>query len=68
MREICSFLGPVHTHPDKFENASFFHRFWSKTYKKFSVHTNPDEIGKCKAAREITQDNSDVSGFEMFRF
>ena len=68
MREIFSFLGPVNTMPSKFENASFFHLFWPKTYEKFSVHTNPEEIGKCKAAREIKQDNSDVSGFEMFRF
>ena len=68
MREIFSFLGPVNTMPNKFENASFFHLFWPKTYEKFSVHTNPEEIRKCKAAREIKQDNSDVSGFEMFRF
>ena len=35
MREIFSFLCPVNTMPNKFENASFFHRFWPKTYKSF---------------------------------
>ena len=46
----------------------FFSPVLAKTYKHFSVHTNPDEIGKCNAATEIIEDNSDVSGFEMFRF
>lgn len=73
MREIFSFLGPVDTMPNKFENASFFHRFWPKTYEKFSVHTNPEEIGKCKAAREIKKNKiivtsaaSKCSVFKMF--
>ena len=38
MREIFSFLGPVNTMPNKFENASFFHRFWPKRIKVFCPH------------------------------
>jgi len=33
-------LGPIHTKPKKFENASFT----LKTHQMFSVHTAPEEF------------------------
>ena len=71
MREIFSFLGPVNTMPNKFENASFFHRFWPKTYKSFLSTLIRKKLENAKLPEKsnkiiVTSAASKCSVFKMF--
>ena len=71
MREIFSFLCPVNTMPNKFENASFFHRFWPKTYKSFLSSLIRKKLENAKLQEKsnkiiVTSAASKCSVFKIF--